>query len=120
MTPSNLCISTRFRNRDTGVAQLASRDYGAVGFDAAKFVDDSVLIHECATKNLAGPDSLAELHCAMRKSGQPRCTAANFVTGRREGAEAAGNNPEFALSDSQRRIRGDPAPGAKPSRMAAC
>jgi len=57
---------------------------------------------------------------AMRKSRQPRCTAANFVAGRREGAEAAGINPEFALSDSQRRIRGDPAPGAKPSRMAAC
>jgi hypothetical protein len=100
--------------------QIASREYGTGGFDAGRFVADSVLIHECATNNLAGLDSLAELHCAMRKSRQPRRTAANFVAGRPEGAEAAGTNPEFALSDSQRRIRGDPAPGAKPSRMAAC
>jgi hypothetical protein len=56
----------------------------------------------------------------MRKSRQPRCTAASFMADRREGAEPAGINPEFALSDSQRRIRGDPAPGAKPFRMAAC
>jgi hypothetical protein len=56
----------------------------------------------------------------MRKSGQPRCTAANFAAGRHKGAEATGINSKFASSDSQRRIGGDPAARAKPSRMAAC
>ena len=49
--------------------------------------------------------------CAMRKSRQPRCTAANFVAGCREVAEAAGTNSEFALSDRRCGIRGDPVPG---------
>jgi len=56
----------------------------------------------------------------MRKSGQPRCTAANFAAGRHKGAEATGINSKFASSHSQRRIGGDPAARAKPSRMAAC
>jgi hypothetical protein len=38
----------------------------------------------------------------------------------RQHAEAAVRNPEFELSDLQRRLRGDAAPGARPSCMAAC
>jgi len=37
-----------------------------------------------------------------------------------ENAEAAGGTPEFELSHLRRRIRGDAAPGANPSCMAAC
>jgi hypothetical protein len=41
------------------VAQTAFREFGIVGFDPGKFVDDSVLIHKCAINNLAGLDCLA-------------------------------------------------------------
>ena len=41
------------------VAQTAFREFGIVGLDPGKSVDDSVLSHKCATNNLAGLDRLA-------------------------------------------------------------
>jgi hypothetical protein len=54
----------------------------------------------------------------MRKSRQPRGTAAKFVAAARQGAEAAGEKPKFEGDDFSRAIGGSVPPIMQTIRMA--
>jgi hypothetical protein len=114
------------------VAQAPSREFGIVRFDVRKFADDRVLIHlkpppffPRDRDNRRRPifwqrgSARSKLNCAMRKSRQPRCTAANAVGQCRESAEAAGANPKFGLSDCPRVNPEAALPGRQAPLMAA-
>jgi hypothetical protein len=88
----------RIRNAEVAVeeeiAQASPGEFGIAGLVVGKFVDDSVLIHRKAStvsvrvtrfggasNFLAARESpCSQLHCAMRKSRQPRCAAAISAT----------------------------------------
>jgi hypothetical protein len=75
------------------VAQAASREFGIIRLDVGKFADDRVLIHLKPPPFFSRDrddrrrpifwqrgSARSKLHYAMRKSRQPRCSAANLGT----------------------------------------
>jgi hypothetical protein len=72
-----------------------------------------------ASNFLAAPDRRFATSLCYAKITPALLQRGEFCDRSRQHAEAAVCNPEFELSDPRRRIRGDAAPGAKPSCMAA-